>query len=459
MVESWLKPFIPDFSTFRQISITKDEIPDDVVFSGESDDLQFGRSPTNPNMTFAIGSSGPFCMVFDCERKSLLVLLSVLLGEHIVRSPAESILYPAAEKHDFPRLFQELCVKCPGHHPAEVQHWLKERQGEENSNAICERLVELMGYNECNDTFRLGRDFGRVVAMCEDLAERLTKLEWWDVESAAMETRFPRTIEEDFDPDVDDWGTTDDLDESEYHSALDGILYRGQLESYATVLKGLGTNPLVQRSMYAVQCLADCSLPQMEWCVDEKFFDHKQRDAIQHANRSRMRLWLAFGELLGFLRNVDSLARTAEWTSTSPRTFRELFDTSGDKVRRAVRDAEVALSEETSGEEVAAKVVGMLANGIEALAKRVWPIQPSHSQQSHQNGLSRELWSKLESGTETEQRFASIAITLYKQYRNPIVHDLEKFRCSLNEARFFVMGMRTLLELSERIQTPGEGGK
>ena len=45
------------------------------------------------------------------------------------------------------------------------------------------------------------------------------------------------------------------------------------------------------------------------------------------------------------------------------------------------------------------------------------------------------------------------------RYRNPVVHDFEKFGCSFIEARFFVLGMRTLLELSERIQTAGDRAK
>ena len=67
--------------------------------------------------------------------------------------------------------------------------------------------------------------------------------------------------------------------------------------------------------------------------------------------------------------------------------------------------------------------------------------------------------SKRQSGTEDEQRFASIAITLYKCYRNSVAHDFEKFQCSITEAGFFVVGMRTLLELSDRISATGKGDK
>jgi len=347
------------------------------------------------------------------------------------------------------------------------------RFGEKDSDGIVSSLGDLMRFNECNETFEVGREFGRVVGICEDYAARLTRLEKWTVRVAALERKHPFDPEVDdgtyptvqwnaskkqfetvFDPDVD---AVDDIEESEWQPALDWILCREHLEVYTTTLQGVIVSPMVKRSMYARQCLAYCSMPEMVWSPQDYVFRSNQRNAIQHANRSRAMLWLAFGELIGFLRDADSLARSAEWTSAAPRSLRELFDASGGKVRNAIREAELALSADTS-EDTAARAVEMVANCIEALAKRICSIQSSRSQQT-QNTLMQELMSKQRSGTEDEQRFASIAITLYKSYRNPVVHEYEKFQCSVTEARFFVLGMRTLLDLSDRISATGKGDK
>lgn len=67
-----------------------------------------------------------------------------------------------------------------------------------------------------------------------------------------------------------------------------------------------------------------------------------------------------------------------------------------------------------------------------------------------------ELVFKRKPGTEDEQQFASIAITLYKSYLHDNEHELDKFHCSLTEARFFVSGMPTLLERSDRILAAGK---
>ena len=412
-------------------------------------------------------------------------------------SPSESLLiglclgrylqYEGREGHSFP------CVVQSWVQPFVPPTWplLTYPYEEKDFEEIEHDFGDLMRHNECNETFDLGREFGRALAMCEDYAARLADLDDRRICELAREGKHPgwmpspedvsRFVEKYYggkteaaiEPDVD---AANDIEESALQPALDFLLNDpDQLEVYATVLEGVIGSRLVQRSMYARQCLADCTLPVMvayhsstEDCrlpdhypilvgaSDDCIFKSQQFFATEHANRSRAMLWLAFGELLGFLRDVDSLAKTAEWTSAAPPSFRELFDASGDKVRDAICKAELILSTDAS-KSAAATAVGMVSNGIEALAKRIWPIQ-SRSQQSRSPWME-ELTFKLRSGTEDEQRFASIAITLYKSYRKPVVHDLDKFQCSASEARFFVSGMHTLLELSDRISAAGKSDK
>lgn len=69
--------------------------------------------------------------------------------------------------------------------------------------------------------------------------------------------------------------------------------------------------------------------------------------------------------------------------------------------------------------------------------------------------VSTVLQERLTHGEELERRFASIAIHLYKSYRIPSQHDVERFACSLNEALYFFLGIRQLLELSDAIGRRG----
>ena len=266
-------------------------------------------------------------------------------------------------------------------------------------------------------------------------------------------------------PDVD---PTIDIAESAWQPALDCLLGRDELEVYETVLKRLNASRLVQQSMYAYQCLTDCSLPAMKWFSEggpstfwqsraigsskDGLSKHRHLGAIAEANRSRAMLWLAFGELLGLQREADGLAKMGEWASGAPRSLRELYDPSGKRVRDAIRDAELVLSTDTS-EDALAKALGFVVNGIEALAKRIWPIDESCRR------LTDLLLRKAKTGTEDEKRFGYIALGLYQSYRNACVHDFGTFHCSVTEARFFVSGMHTLSELADRISATGKGDK
>jgi hypothetical protein len=62
------------------------------------------------------------------------------------------------------------------------------------------------------------------------------------------------------------------------------------------------------------------------------------------------------------------------------------------------------------------------------------------------------LHQRMQSNDPLERRFASVALTLHKAYRNPVLHNFDNFKCSLDEARFFLLGVRTLLGLVDRIK-------
>jgi hypothetical protein len=98
------------------------------------------------------------------------------------------------------------------------------------------------------------------------------------------------------------------------------------------------------------------------------------------------------------------------------------------------------------------EVVERLGPVIESLAKRVWPqdFMPSAGYTGQKGGFvtvlrnrSGEHWRN----TTFDQKFAAIALALCKQYRNPAQHGLGTFKCSFEEARFFLAGIRALVDL------------
>ncbi len=273
----------------------------------------------------------------------------------------------------------------------------------------------MIEYNECKETFDMGKDFGRALAMCEDYTERLTQLDERRLREAALEGKHPGWV-----PNVEDLlrsheqskrgqkqtvtdaemeGATE-VEESAWQPALDWLLGRDELGKHETVLNGLIASPLVKRSVYAGQLLTECSLPVINWSslppgkgwLGAQLQRHS---AIENANRVRGMLWLAFGELLGLLRDVDSLAQLGEWAFPAVRPLKELFDPSGDNVRNAIREAKEVLNTDAS-EYSRAKAVVLLASCIQPLVKRTWPNdQSSRSGKSRSHPWMDMCWYKL----------------------------------------------------------------
>ena len=95
-------------------------------------------------------------------------------------------------------------------------------------------------------------------------------------------------------------------------------------------------------------------------------------------------------------------------------------------------------------------VVTFSENLIEGLVKDLWKGEISSS--SREGSLWNVLREHCKSSDEDECRFARIALTLYDVYRKPAQHDMHSFHCTWSEARFFHIGIKTLLELSDSIK-------
>ena len=165
-------------------------------------------------------------------------------------------------------------------------------------------------------------------------------------------------------------------------------------------------------------------------------------------------VWLAYGEILHSASKIDdSLAKRGE-RPTTPRMLRLTRltrDSSTDKIRATLQLYE-GLFDDRAASVFPEQIVAGLANGIEALARRVWP--KTFASQGPKADVGSVLLERCRNGDDQERRFASIANMLYKTYRNASQHDFDNFRCTWQEAFFFFCGMQQLWQLSEELADP-----
>ena len=176
---------------------------------------------------------------------------------------------------------------------------------------------------------------------------------------------------------------------------------------------------------------------------------YAQLASLPKITYSKMAFWISLGEVLGGLRDADTEVKLTDVKSAVPRTYAIGGAESPDSVRTRLFNVERALNENPNPNHLSEDVVARLAPMIEALAKRVWP--EAFTPPNWDGKLVSVYHGKLYSSSELEERFANISLTLHKSYRNPANHDFDKFKCSFEEARFFLTGVRTLVDLWERI--------
>lgn len=184
-------------------------------------------------------------------------------------------------------------------------------------------------------------------------------------------------------------------------------------------------------------------------------FDPTEQTERKHAtlpavDRLLPSVWVALGEILAMFRDLDQDVMIKDSANITPRAFISDSDDSPEKLRRNLAFWESALA---GGMVDYEQVVPGLSVAIESLAKRLWQKEYQLSSKNRNTGLSGLLKDKFLNSTSlvAERRFASLAFSLYKGYRNEAVHEMESFEISLAEARYFVAGIRALLDLFDSI--------
>jgi hypothetical protein len=400
VIRNRLLSWLPTFDDWPQnATIEPDELPDDIDWTHIAS-ARFGYANSQPDCCFVqLTDTIVRRRWLPAKRRSLLELLIPKLAPFMQFSLRDHWELGNTHKpEETARAFHKWEVACFVEDPDSAD---AKCTGKEYPDAIQKALLELIEKGD-RTLFDTGRCFGRIVVEFESFT------------SQAFDEEFEKS---------DAYGNLSDR-------------LRDPVETL------LGFN-WIRQNHYAEQALQD-----MRWCLTDKSLSWDSSPQTL-ANRQLMNVWIAIGELLGVLRDVDVAARAEDAASDVPRAF--MKDDSPDQVEKLLRMAELDLAEKVGRAGAPEYIVSSLKDDIETLTRLVWPNNPRDSVGSRIDLPS--IWHDAIKypATELHGRFASIALTLYRCYRKPGTHERDSFRCSYDEARFVVAGVRTLVDLRNQI--------
>lgn len=432
-----LRPYCETFRVSERVSVLEDDIPDDIQwedrFLNDSIVASHGWAPTSQDAYFYRDEDGAvFRTTWQTSRKSFLDLLNLYLDEAIGRTLADYDAFPRpGENRGKTECDVELGVwdamveliihdKCLGPSPRPTT--IPDHQDKRKS--VRDLLASLAKDSGCWGPFMLGLGFGVAIGQCYKIVQIFRESagkpygEWKDeyMEECAI---------------LDKWLASMQRNSLIADPVNDSI--NSMLESFIS----LGAESMLMRLDYGSNGIVVPSFDPL--CLD-------LLASLAEVQALQERIWLCFGSVLGYLRaGNEGAERNLEHSSAAPRTWTYFFDESGDKVKKAVAQAEEWFGENADSEDLARTIITQLQGVIEAIARRL------HSPEQPWPGLNNFLHGFLHQGSRFEQRFAGIGLVLLKQYRNPVAHEFASFSATMLEARFFTDGIRTMLELSDRI--------
>ena len=308
----------------------------------------------------------------------------------------------------------------------------------ENGEEIENRLLSLVSSkeNDHRQAFECGRKFGRVEADYRRGIE------------AALEQlgRIIETPDDDYDP----YSIFQNLSEQrvEHWQPMMPVEWHQNAGSELSSLIQQREFPLGSLSE---QLLEKSRQDHNRWkefdeSEAEEFIEPSCLADLHLCNEYLQRLAFAFGDLIGRSNVSDDETRRRDVVSPVPRMFRLSPTSTADRIRGSLELAEKWLASDDAHNALGPTIVSSLGPSVEALARRNWPEDFT----DHRPKLGRIL-DQRRNGSDVEQRFVSIAKSLYNTYRNPTSHQFDSVSCSPIEALFFFNGVRVLLQLSDTI--------
>jgi hypothetical protein len=494
VLTSRLMPHVKTLRQPKSTATSRDDFPKDIEWTGP-----LGRSTSSPDRVFFDGSDSAFVVTFDFSRRSLLDQLVNTLWPDLSKSHYDRFNLAPNATDASEGLFRYIT------HSNQFE-LIFEKEGKDSKDRIRSFIERLAQENECSEPFAIGRRFGTIVYSIDEFEAYVWSIEekreeyfegirseMWMEES----TRIAEEAENSAQVEYESWlanqlpilldSRLDDITDEQWVELISKTIEEKRIEIFDKYAQwadeaaaeaepplgaelGISFRPkksvslrestralletdLVNRCDHARGLLERVN--QIEnWLVfdltDDQQVDVAQRMTIPHVAEVRMALWLAFGEILGVLKDVDIVVSRADAASAVSRAFKLQPADTPDVVMDRLLGIETELN--SRPDIPPEEIVERLSPVIEALAKRVWPqdFMPAAGYRGQKGDfvtILRNRQNEIWKNSEYDRRFAHIALALCKQYRNPALHDLGTFKCSFEEARFFLAGVRTLVDL------------
>lgn len=346
----------------------------------------------------------------DDSRKSLMDVVLEQLGTSVAQSELEKKLWHRPEFGKLRHYIETLSETAATFDERRKFERLIKTDQRDNLEALTASLVEVVRQSEHTDLFELGRRFGTAIAEAEYAIDVLARPDHY------------RGGDDDNEFTIATYVSSENVDQlsKQVQNEFPGLTF--------TLLQSIGTD-LDLEYQYA----------EYEW-------DEMAERAIPHVTSILGSLWTSLGEILGLVRERDLFARIADAGSSTPRAHRLTRRSSLSQAEEALSQAEETLADVDRGKRSPELVILNLVPVLEIILDQVWP-RIGESGQSLANGLNE----KLQSGNVMEKRFAGTAKNLHLSYRNPASHGRGTFACIQAEARYFVAGLRSLLEMSKHL--------
>ena len=411
-----LQPFVPDMTLLREREIDLSSIPSDIRWH-EFQNGRLGTSRSMPDSHYREKDNRILETRFDNSRKSLIDLLAELLAHCVALSGFDAYRYQRENASELGKAakiaFTEISLEDMGFQ-ADA---LGLRKGKDDPAEIDKLLSQLCVASGLKTEFDFGNLIGDILALISRTEFELTPGWGGDIETIMCQDSWPYPLP---------------LSPSRFHH---------EAKPYLSRLMNQSGDRISSSVLATIQYFHD----------EDRFSSTSDDRALRLLRTLREAVEMMLGQVLAGLQSADAVARERDIKSIYPRSLPKLTSEATSERVGGMLELVHQLWSGThpmlTGPET---ILGMLANGVEATIRDVWPdIGRSDRNQSQ---LSQWLNDKSHRGDELEKRFAHHARHLLSQYRNPATHDLNTIECSWSELQHFIHGLIALREMATKLK-------
>jgi hypothetical protein len=433
-----LARFFPHFHSeeWNCTEILREDIPANVKWieflnRDRTKEIKVARSPQKTNVLFI--DSGAVCkkLSFPTPRRSLNDLLIDYLRDALGMSSSDNYRYPPGgdEATAFLANMENMFAVEDASRTKDydvVLHLLHRES--DDSAAIRTKIDELVHGNKCKESYAVGTIFGRMLA--DSSRQRIT-VTLADCDLFPLNRDEDQKVADDEDAVINrigaNWNFISPGDfEDRRIEAVNLLLEHEDFEccwTAAGALKRSVESPIDTVDGEVLPC---------------RLFSLEKWDNL---------IWFAIGQYAASLFDADFDWQITDRQYVVPRQFRNSAPPLKGTSSLANVDAWIHLVEDRMFDTTDPglrpdSVINQLAPAIEAMTREAWPEDPAWKQKPTR--VTRLLKTHLHGGTDQENRFAEMALMLYKHFRNDSAHADTGRKFTWEEAKAMFVNVRLL---------------